>query len=50
MIPLSAKEFKKIGSQSQDPFAVAKSIAHFLCEKNRHGQCLYSSGGGYVEM
>lgn len=50
MIPLSAEEFDKIGVVSQSPHAVAKGIVYLACDQARHGQCLYSSGGRYVEM
>lgn len=50
MVTLPEEEFRGLGLISQPAEAVAKSVLFLVGDKTRHGQCLYSAGGRYVEM
>ena len=50
MVTLPEAEFKGLGIECQTADAVAKSVGLLVSDQKRHGQCLYSRGGRYVEM
>ena len=50
MVTLPEAEFKDLGIQSQSASDVAKSVGLLVSDPKRHGQCLYSYGGRFVEM
>ena len=46
----SETNFKELGIEVQSAEAVAKSVGLLVTDPKRHGQCLYSYAGRYVEM
>ena len=50
LVVLPDHEFDKLGLVCQPADAVAKSVGLLATDTTRHGQCLYSCGGRYVEM
>ena len=50
LVTLPDHEFEKLGLVCQPADAVAKSVGLLATDPKRHGQCLYSYGGRYVEM
>jgi hypothetical protein len=50
LVTLPDHEFEKLGMICQPADAVAKSVGLLATDPERHGQCLYSYDGRYVEM